>query len=379
MSILEQVKTHRKGIRYETLTFSLWELVSMYFADPQEIEIRPDFQRLFRWSREQQSSFIESILLEIPIPPLFFYETESGTWDLLDGLQRISTLIRFIGLNTEIPEDAQGAPGNETLWHYENQNNIEAPLQLIEGEYLTALKGHTFKSLPAQLQLNLKRSRLNIYVLKRETHTQYKYEVFKRINRGGSDLEDQEVRSCSVRLLGYEFPEFLENMADVDSFINSLGLKERYHKNGYVEELALRFFAMKNRKENFKHDVAPFLTSYMEEVARGTYQFDYNQEKLLFKQTFSAIDEALSDGHAFRGKGQDNQSMGPFSPSLFEAVSIGIAANIETFQQLNIEDRKNNIIEFIKTLKSENLTGAGSNSRTKTLGRIELGISTFSE
>jgi hypothetical protein len=96
MNLLEQVADHRKGIKHETITFSLSELVSMYRTEPKEIEINPNFQRLFRWSREQQGSFIESLILEIPIPPIFFYEMQDGRWDLLDGLQRISTIIRFL-------------------------------------------------------------------------------------------------------------------------------------------------------------------------------------------------------------------------------------------------------------------------------------------
>ena len=77
---------------------------------------------------------------------------------------------------------------------YDNQ--IDETLQLLAGEYLTELAGLTFTRLPAQLQLNLKRARLHVYVLKRETKNMYKYEVFKRLNRGGMWLEDQEMRNC---------------------------------------------------------------------------------------------------------------------------------------------------------------------------------------
>ncbi len=377
MSIIEQVKLHRKGIRYETITFSLWELVSMHLSDPQEIQIRPDFQRLFRWSREQQSSFVESILLEIPIPPLFFYETESGTWDLLDGLQRISTLIRFMGSKQEVPSQAQGSSGNESNWHYDNENKLEVPLQLIEGEYLTSLKGFTFKSLPTQLQLNFKRSRLHIYVLKRETDSQYKYEIFKRINRGGSVLEEQEVRSCSVRLLDNKFPEFLESISVEENFVNALGLNAEYSRNGYIEELALRFFAMKNKMDEFKHGVKTFLTSYMEEVARGTYEFDYTKERDIFNKTFFLINSVFTDGEAFRGKTKENKSLGPFAPSIFEAVSVGIASNIDKVEKISLANLTNNITDFIKELKNKSLTGSGSNSKSKTFGRINLAIKTF--
>src|SRR6266498_2229424 len=140
MNLIDQVTQHRKGIKHETISFSLSELVSMYRSEPKEVEINPDFQRLFRWSREQQNSFIESLILEIPIPPLFFYETQEGRWDLLDGLQRFSTIIRFMA-GGEIPADVQGIAGNEADWHYDNENNTDTTLQLLPGEYLTELEG----------------------------------------------------------------------------------------------------------------------------------------------------------------------------------------------------------------------------------------------
>ncbi|MDQ6621985.1 MAG: DUF262 domain-containing protein [Verrucomicrobiota bacterium] len=204
-TLVEQVESNRRVIKHEVLSFSLSELVNMYYAKPQEVNINPTFQRLFRWSREQQSSFVESLILEIPIPPLFFYEKEDGVWELLDGLQRFSTVLRFFSTAT-IPGSAEGLPGNEDDWHDENENNPDAPLQLLAGEYLTHLNGLSFASLPAQLQLNLKRARLQIYILKRETDPMYKYEIFKQLNRGGAEIADQEIRNCSVRMLSDEFP-----------------------------------------------------------------------------------------------------------------------------------------------------------------------------
>ncbi|TAN44565.1 MAG: DUF262 domain-containing protein [Nitrospirae bacterium] len=223
-SLLDQTTEHRNHIKHEALTFSLSELVNMYKAKPKEIEIRPDFQRLFRWPREQQSSFIESLILEMPIPPLFFFETIDGAWDLLDGLQRLSTIIKFLGMGGDTPPHVQGIKGNEDIWHYENEHDLTTPLQLLRGEYLTELEGLTFVRLPAQLQLNLKRARLHVYVLKRETKPMYKYEVFKRLNRGGLRLEDQEMRNCSIRMLDHHFPTFLQDVSKDAEFAKAMGI-----------------------------------------------------------------------------------------------------------------------------------------------------------
>lgn len=181
--LLDQVAKHRKEIKHEVITYGLSELINMQRAG--EIKIRPDYQRLFRWNRDQQSLFIESLILEIPIPPIFFYENEDGKWELLDGLQRLSTIIKFMGHDSDVPELYRGPPNNDDDWHDQTQNTLEDPLQLTKTDYLTELEGFAFSRLPSTLQLNLKRSRLQIYVLKRETDASYKYEVFKRLRARG--------------------------------------------------------------------------------------------------------------------------------------------------------------------------------------------------
>jgi Protein of unknown function DUF262 len=364
MNLFDEVQLHRKGIKHETLTFSISELVNMYSARPMEIEISPDFQRLFRWSREQQSSFIESLILEIPVPPLFFYETDAGVWDLLDGLQRLSTIFRFVNAG-EVPIEYRGKPLNEVDWHYENEND------------LTELEGQSFHTLPTSLNLNFKRTRLHIYVLKRETDRMYKYEVFKRLNRGGAPLEEQEIRNCSVRLLGPEFPEFIEQVGSDKNFRIAIGLGDELMRNGYVEELALRFFAMKNAEALFKHDVAAFLTEYMEEVAKKGFAFDYDGERQLFERVWKSVALALPDGEAFRGR-RDGRSVGPFSPALFEIISVGIARNVDNAEKFAPDKLRQRIVAAIDEARSNGFTGAGSNSKAKTLGRLQFATKFFS-
>lgn len=369
-SLLDQVKENRKQIKYDTITFSLSELVRMF--NDKEIKIDPEYQRLFRWSRAQQSDFIESLILEIPVPPLFFFETDMGIWELLDGLQRLSTVIKFIGTDQDVPQEFQGQDKNEEDWHYDTQNDITIPLQLVGADYLSTLEGLSFARLPVPLQINLKRTRVQVYVLKRETHPSYKYEVFKRLNRSGSALSDQEVRNCSIRLLGNAFPEFINKLSADSNFVAALGFSNELIRQKEAEEYCVRYLAMKNYASNFKHDVAEFLTRYMEQVARGAIKFDYSEEETLFHRVWKAINEAMSNGIAFRGKDHEGKSFGPFSPTLFEMVSVAVALNITKAEALSPEDRASKISQLILQAKEDSLTGSGSNSKKKTSGRMDL-------
>lgn len=94
--LLEQaVSDERKRLSSDRLDISFGELINLY--KNKELIIRPEYQRLFRWSHKQRTALIESILLSIPIPPIFVAEDKNGVWELVDGLQRVSTFISFFG------------------------------------------------------------------------------------------------------------------------------------------------------------------------------------------------------------------------------------------------------------------------------------------
>lgn len=91
----DEIDAAKRTVNTDTVQITIGEVSNMYAAN--ELNILPDFQRLFRWSSERKSNFVESILIGIPIPPVFAYENEDGTWELIDGLQRTSTLLEFMG------------------------------------------------------------------------------------------------------------------------------------------------------------------------------------------------------------------------------------------------------------------------------------------
>lgn len=94
-NLSDKIKELKKEIVSDSYSMSIGELISLY--NDEELDIHPRFQRLFRWSSYQKTRFIESILLNIPIPPIFVSQNEEGVWDVIDGVQRLSTIFQFVG------------------------------------------------------------------------------------------------------------------------------------------------------------------------------------------------------------------------------------------------------------------------------------------
>lgn len=95
MSLQEEIDKRRQEIRTDGYSMSIGEWISLY--ENHELDIHPEFQRFFRWSAHQKSTLIESILLGIPIPPIFVSQRADGVWDVVDGVQRLSTIYEFVG------------------------------------------------------------------------------------------------------------------------------------------------------------------------------------------------------------------------------------------------------------------------------------------
>lgn len=96
----DEIEKAKRSVNTDTVQINIGEINSMYTSI--ELNITPDFQRLFRWTNERKSNFIESILIGIPIPSVLVYENENGTWELVDGLQRISRVLEFMGVLRDV-------------------------------------------------------------------------------------------------------------------------------------------------------------------------------------------------------------------------------------------------------------------------------------
>lgn len=305
--LIEDVDQQIIKIRTKSLDVSFNELYDMYKNG--ELKISPDYQRLFRWGEENQSRFIESLLLEMPVPPVFVIETDDGIYELIDGLQRISSYLHFRG---------------ELL-----ENGDEHPLVLSGCDIIDGLNGFDFINLPKSLQIKLKRSFIRMEVVKKESEASLKYHMFKRLNTGGEILSAQEIRNCTIRLLGDTGINFIKECSLFPAFKKTISrLDEERLARLENQELVLRFFALKNNLDGYKYPVTDYLTDFLEKMTEKNSSFDFAEEKSAFEKTFSLIDAIFGD-EAFSSVMQNGVLRNNFSVYLFDGIAVGIANEIK--------------------------------------------------
>lgn len=126
MALKDQIASRAREIRTDGYSMSIGEVITL--CNDGDIDIHPEFQRIFRWKAAQKSRLIESILLGIPIPPIFVSQREDGVWDVIDGVQRLSTILEFTG--NYVDED--GTP--------------KVGFRLQPGEYLSEMAGFAWSA-----------------------------------------------------------------------------------------------------------------------------------------------------------------------------------------------------------------------------------------
>lgn len=325
-NLIENVDSQIIKIRTKSLDVSFNELYDMY--QNKELTIAPDYQRLFRWEEEKQSRFVESLILEMPVPPIFVIETDDGVYELIDGLQRISSYLHFRG---------------------ERLGETEDDFLVLHGcDIVDDLNGMTFDKLPKALQIKIKRSFVRMEVIKKESEISLKYHMFKRLNTGGELLSAQEIRNCTIRLLGSKGINFLEECSknnDFKSVINRVSAEKR--KTRYDQELILRFFAIKNDIDNYKYPVTEYLTRYLEKITTGEVQFDYEKEKGIFEQTFKFINDNWGE-EAFSGKTINGTIRNEFVLYYFDGIAVSVASLIGQIVMCHCTDK---IVECVNQIK----------------------------
>jgi len=232
VGLQEEIDKMRGEIRTDGDSVSIGEWISIY--EKGELDIHPEFQRFFRWSDRQKSRLIESVFLGIPIPQIFVAQRPDGIWDVVDGLQRLSTIFQFVG-----------ALKNE-------HGDTLPPLTLERTLYLPSLEGkrwddesHPDQSLTTAQRLLIKRAKIDVSIILKESDENAKYELFQRLNTGGSMLSGQEVRSSILVMLNQTFYRWLKQLSQDPNFVSCVTLSERALAEQYDMELVLRFIAFR--------------------------------------------------------------------------------------------------------------------------------------
>lgn len=348
--LLDAIDAKIGEVRTEAIDLTFGEIINLRTNN--EITINPEYQRLFRWSMEQRSRLVESILLRLPIPPVFFIENEDGTLELIDGLQRISSILQFIEPKL-IDLDA---------------------LTLSGCDIIAALNGYVYADLPLTLRLQLKRSVVRALIIKRQSKYFLRYEMFKRLNNGGSELSEQEIRNCSARLFGDDGVAFYEMLTELSTWPSFMATTEiladiELERRGR-EELVLRYFAAKNGATYYHGHVGEWLDGYMEAILLKSAPFDAKSESETFRRAFDSIDRILGDAAFCKYK--DDKPTGGLAPAHFEAIAIGVTRELAKCEKTDAGIIRGAITAARQTKDFRDNVGPGANKKSKLQGRVDV-------
>jgi hypothetical protein len=248
-------------------------------------------------------------------------------------------------------------------------------MKLAGCDILTALNDQAFTDLEPVLQLELKRKSFRAIVIRRTNDPNLRYEMFKRLNSGGSPAEAHEIRNASLRIIGApgeQFLEFLQTCSARPSFLESTeALSEQAKDRLGREELVLRFLALKNSRHTYKGNISDWLDEYSEAVAKKNVPFDYGLEKSIFEGEFDVIADKFGD-EAFV-KHKSSRALGGLAPAYYDAVTMGLLPLLNRLTGVTPEEAKAILSEAVghENPDFRENVGPGANATPRLHKRIE--------
>jgi hypothetical protein len=264
------------------------------------LDLSPDFQRLAGiWNASSQSKLIESLLLRIPLPVFYAAEIDDEKWAVVDGIQRLSTIARFVA-----PELIDSEP-----------------LRLRGLEYLKRYQGYTYDELPGPLQTRIDETQLIVHLIRLGTPEPVMFNIFARLNTGGRPLTPQELRHA---LIPGRARTLLPDLAQSEAFLEATGRSIRPARMA-DREMVLRYLAFRmTDPRNYKGgDLDAFLRAAMSQI--GAMPESAIEE---LKQDFTRAMWAARDvfgEYAFRKRNRGSHYRLPVNKPLFETESISLA------------------------------------------------------
>lgn len=331
-TIEEQIIEKQKIVDFDIKEFTIELLTSKYLKgiedDENDIFI-PEYQRKFVWKTDRQSKFIESILLGLPIPYIFTADTGDGRLEVVDGSQRLRTIVAFL------------------------ENN----LKLKELEILDELNDLTFKDLIKSRQRKFNNSTIRMIALSDKSDDDVRFMMFERINTGSDTLKDMEKRKG---IYGGKFVDFVyDECSKHKLFIANTAFTETMHKRGEPQELIIRFFAYSDRYKKVKTGVNEFLNEFTNDQNK---KFDKKKMVSDFDRMLKFVDNNFPYGFK-------KSPVSMKTPRVrFDSLSVGIHLALEINPKL-----KNPNLDWIETKEFQNLiTQGGQNAPSAIKNRIEF-------
>lgn len=276
---LEEVPYRQSSARHvqiQPYDYSVRTLMDMV-AD-EDIILNPDYQRHYRWDNKKASRFIESLILNIPVPVVYLNEEEDGRYSVIDGQQRLTSLLRFTRPN-EIP------------------STIDAEPLKLEGLKLRSdLANLNYYELPQKEKRNLQKKYIRCIAILNETDATLKYEVFERLNTGSAELTNQEIRNYMYR---GKLNDLLNETSKNIKFQELISLPVKSQRTMKDSELILRFLAFRELSPNYHGNYSEYLNEFMEEHRNPSHS-RIEKLKQLINGTIENLYTILGPGIAFR-------------------------------------------------------------------------------
>jgi uncharacterized protein with ParB-like and HNH nuclease domain len=339
----DQIKEARVDYNYRLADFSLGELLKKYVLKGQDPKFEdesisglfvPKYQRDFVWAEGMQSKFIESIFMGVPIQPLFAFELdEDGNLELLDGVQRLSSIKSF----------------------------VDNELVLSGLEELDLLNGFKFEDFNIARKRKFLNTQLKLYIIDENADEGIRADIFRRVNEGGQRLEPAEIRKG--KFMGNDFYQFILEMAESELFNQIFSTKKETDKlRGEKEELITRFFALSNNYNGFVHSVKGFLDDY---IIKTNEDFSIEIKSIMTSELIRTLEFVST----YFPNGFRKSSSSISIPRVrFEAIAVGVNLALRENPGLIVED-----IKWIESIEFKQLTTSdAANNKSKVIGRIEF-------
>ncbi|WP_238724276.1 GmrSD restriction endonuclease domain-containing protein [Diplocloster agilis] len=324
----EEIELMAKSIKTDNYPMSIGELANLYQEG--DLNINPIYQRMFRWDITQQSALIESILLNIPIPPIYVYQNEKGKWNLIDGQQRLSTIFKFMGILKDYSSETDE----------EEDELITEPEPLTRTKFLPSLEGKYWDDENKNMSLTdvqrryIKRAKILIIIIDKSSDEFAQFEMFQRLNTGGSHLSPQEIRNCILVMKNESVYKIMKELSEYSAFRKAVPISEKdTEEQGYLE-LVTKYLVLRHSNLNVSdsENYNNFLTDEILELI-NLENVDFDKEIALFKRTFDLLFETMDENAFKRYDKEKSRSSGAVLVGAYEAIIPGLTDNIEYYAE----------------------------------------------